>query len=547
MRSQIKADVDLVGAVHAAFARVGGPEPDIGLRYVEPIRWINALLDGGLEEWAVTELRGLLRMSEPPGGFDEAATRIRSGERRRALALAMLDSECVIGYPHRGVAATVVRLADGDRDLEDAALRKVLEPVPAGMWVDPYRVGVVVSALAEAHRDEPSYLDHLAGLLAGDDRRHLAFATALLGPLGLDEILRRCGTVPDEACGPLVAAFAEAGRFDEAFALAVTLGADARQQALLRLAAPDLPAARAKALVAAYRKCPKVSRQRDDQVLYRCRWISLLLALDRVDDALTDLAQVPDCRYAGYGPAPLAVQILRRFVDRPAEVTPARLRAVLDVLTGDHVIGQELRAVGVEAVRLVHRLGDAAIRAELAGTDVPRMRDRMQISRTLADAGLAWARVDDGDHTAADPLFAEAAAGRTDLATLKALLTMAPHTRIASRDPDLFSRMLAVAYRYAVWLPYEVFGADEMRLVPDALIEAPLSFPRWVGSRLSTFAADTGDWQLLAFTVAIAPDAKAMGWVGADVAVALARAGDAAGAAKIGFRPPDRPGPAFPS
>ncbi|MBG0566462.1 hypothetical protein [Actinoplanes aureus] len=534
----MQSESDLVAAVHAAFARFGGPGPDIGLKNEAPIRWIGALLDGGHEDRAVAELRELLSWPEPPDGFDEVATRIRAGGRRRALALDMLDSACVSGaygsrwsLPYRGVAATVVRLADGDQHLEDAALRKVLKYAPDEAWESPYRIGVVVAALAEAHRDEPAYLDHLAGLLVGDDRRHLAFAAALLGPLGLDETLRLCGTVADEAGESLAAAFADAGRFDEALTFAVTLGADARQRALLRLARLGRPAERA--LVAAYRKCPRASRQRDDQVIYRCRLISLLLASDRVDDALAELASLPDCRYAGYGPAPLAVEVLRRFADRPAEATPARLRAVLDVLAGDHVIAQELREVVVDAVRLVHHLGDATVRAELAATDVPRMRDRLRISRTLADAGLAWARVDDGDPAAADPLFASAAADGTDTATLKVLLTMAPQARLASRNPELFTRVLAAGFRNAVWFPFEGFGADELRLVPDTLAGTPHSFPRWVGTRVSAFAADTGDRQLLAFTVAIAPDAEAVRLVGCDVAVALARAGELAGAVEI--------------
>ncbi|MCW2139858.1 hypothetical protein BXY51_004422 [Actinoplanes cyaneus] len=505
----------------------------------DPIRWIDALLDGGHEERAFVELLDLLHREQLVEGFDGPATRIKARERRRALAIAMLASAHVTerygspsSHPYLGVATTVVRLADGDQHLEDAALRKVLEHSPEAWRETPYRVGVVVAALAEAHRGEPAYLDHLAGLLAGDDRRHLAFAAPLLGPLGLDETLRLCGTVADEAGEALTAAYADAGRFDDALALAVTLGAGARQPALLRLAGPDLSAAQGKALVAAYRKCPKVSRQRIDQLIYRGRRICLLLALDRVDEAMAELVQQPDCHGTEYGPAQLTVKILRRFADRPAEATPARLRTLLDVLAGDHVIAQELDDVVIDAVRLVHRLGDAAIRTELATTDVPRMRARLRHWQAAADVALAWARVDAGDHTAADSLFA-APAGRSNRAVLRSLLTMAPRTRLASRNPDLFSDLLAAAFRTGTRIPYEEFGADEMRLVPGTLAAAPHPFPRWMGSWVSAYAAGTGDRTLLAFAVAIAPDAQAVWWVGRDVAVFLARAGELAGATEI--------------
>ncbi|GAA3925486.1 hypothetical protein [Actinoplanes auranticolor] len=540
MQTDSPIDVDLVAAVHDAFARFGGPGPGIGVSSEAPIRWISALLDGGHEDSAVAELRGLLRRDEPPAGIDEVAARIRTGERRRTLALAMLDSPCVSGpygspwsRPYRGVAATVVRLADGDQQLEDAALRKVLERAPGAAWETPHRVGVVVAALAEAHRDEPAYLDHLTGLLVGSDRRYLAFAAALLGPLGRGATRRLCGTVPDEAGEALTAAFADAGRFDEALAFAGTLGAEARQHALLRLATPGLPAAQAQALVAGYRKCPGTSRKRDDRVLLRIRLIQLLLALDRVDDALTELAELPDCRYAGHGPAPLTVEVLRRFADRPAEATPARLRALLDVLAGDHVIAQELDGVIIDAVRLVHRLGDATVRTQLAATDVPRLRDRLRIGGELADVALAWARVDDGDHAAADPLFTWAADHGTHTMMMRILLTLAPEARLASRNPDLFTRLLTAAFRDVVRFPLGGFGADEVRLASDALPGAPHGYPRWAGVQVAGFAADTGNRQLLALAVAVAPDPEAVQEVGRDVAMVLARAGERAAAVEI--------------
>ncbi|WP_229070117.1 hypothetical protein [Actinoplanes sp. DH11] len=541
MLTESVTDVDLVAAVRAAFVRLGGPGPGLPLNGEDAVRWIGALLDGGYEERAVAELRGLLRRPEPPAGIDELAARIQDDGRRRVLAHAVLDSAYVSGpygsrwsWPYRGVAATAVRLADGDRGLEDAALCKVLESAPAEEREAPYRVGVVVAALAEAHRDEPAYLDHLAGLLTGADRRHLAFAAALLGPLGLDETRRLCGTVPDEAGEALAAAFAEAGRFAEAIDLAGTLGADTRQRTLLSLASPDLPPARAKALVAAYRKCPRASRRREDQVFYRSRWIRLLLALDRVDDALAALAGLPDCRYAGYGPAPLTLDILRRFADRPAEATPARLRALLDVLAGDHVIPQELESVVIEVVRLVNRLGDATVRAELAATDVPWMADRLRrIAGRVADVALAWARVDNGDHAAADPLFTLVADDNRHHHLMRILLTMAPEARLASRDPELFTRLLTPAFSIVVRFPLGGFGADEVKLMSGVLPGAPHGYPRWSGIQVSAFAADTGDRRLLAVAVASAPDLEALQQVSRDVAVVLARAGEQAGAVEV--------------
>ncbi|MEU4690618.1 hypothetical protein [Actinoplanes sp. NPDC023714] len=534
-----KTDVNPVAAVRAALARFDEAGPGLRRDPEAVIRWAGALLDGGDEQRALEALLGVLHREELPVAFDAVATRIGADDRRRTLARALLGSGCVTRsygtpwpHPYRAVAATVVRLAGRDRDLEEAALRTAREHTPEEWRESPYRVGDVVAALAEAHRDEPAYLDHLAGLLAGDDRRHLGFAAALLGPAGLDETRRLCGTVADEAGEALTAAFAGAGRFDEALAFAVTLGADARQRALLRLATPGMPAGRATALLAAYRKCPKASRQRADQAIYRSRQISLFLTLDRVDDALAALAQMPDLRFGDLGHGPRVLHILRRFADRPEEATPERLRAVLDVLTGEKFNLGDLGDVVVEAVRLVHGVADATVRADLVATYLPRMRATLR-SATLTDIALAWARVDEGDHAAADPLFAARAAdGRPSLIT-GIMLRLAPAARLASRDPELFGRLLAKACGGVIRFRLTGYGADELRLVAEALAGAPYSYPPWIGTHVSAHAAEIGDRRLLAAAAAHAPDREAAQQVGRDIAVVLARAGELAAATEV--------------
>ncbi|GAA2640120.1 hypothetical protein GCM10010399_87050 [Dactylosporangium fulvum] len=505
--------------------RFGPQPPERTMDRAERIAWAVARFDGGDHDGAAEELTALLEgwLPEP---FATAAPRILTGERAVKFVTAALSGDhpyrpFVSGRntPEYAVAGTLARLVAGHPDAEDALLRTVLVVRPGehlSAHLRVARVSAVFAALAEAHAGEPELLDGWAALLDEKDRPRLAAAAALLGPLGLAETDRRCGTVEDVDGERLVVAFAGADRFDDALALATRLGPSEQQRSLLALATPGLPAASAKALVAAFRKCPKRSRERDDQMVYQHRLARLFLALDRFDDALAVLGRMRDCRISGYGPGPLAREVLRWLDGRRAEATPERLRAVLDVLAGDRVIPQELAAVVADAVPLAHALADEPLRAEIVEVRVPRLRARLRVLRwwQLADVGLATVVVDAGDGTAADRLFAEVAGGRPGPQLSRLLARLAVPTGLPARDRDLFAGLLTGVFAEGCWsvdavLP--VLDAEALAAVPAVAAARGGGGHDRVVVAVARFAEQAGDLDLLGAMLGAVPDAEMAG------------------------------------
>ncbi|WP_326564082.1 hypothetical protein [Micromonospora peucetia] len=534
---------DLANHARAALARSGTVQSEWRADPADRVEWAAARFDGGDHAGAAEELMACLD-GWLPKEFAAVAPRVLTGEQAVRVATAALDGEhpyrpLVSGRndPDHAVAGTLARLAAGDPDAEAALLRAVLVVRPnEGRGLAHFRVArisAVFAVLAEAHVGEPTYLDRWSALLHEDDRPRLAAAAALLGPLGLAEADRRCGTVEDVDGERLVVAFLTAGRFDDAFALAIRLGSNQQQRALLTLATPGLPAARAKALVAAFRKCPKSGRGRDEQMIYQHRFAQLFLAVDRVDGALAVLSRMRDCRVSGYGPGPLAREVLRWLGGRREAATPERLRAVLDVLADPRVIPQELAAVVVEAVPLAHALADGQLRAELVDVRVPQLRARLRgvrLWQLLADVGLGAALVDAGDVTALDSVCAQAVSGPPEVRLCLVLTRLAGRTGLLARDRELFTRLVGGVLRDGGWSVADALlatlDAEARMVVPDAVAALPAANHRRVVVPVARFAEQVGDAGLLAAMLDAVPDAKNARRVAGRAAMALARCGE---------------------
>lgn len=550
MSVDLRTSVDLVDHARSALVRSGAASSGWQVEPAERVEWAIARFDGGDQAGATEELEACLD-GYLPTEFAEAAPRILTHEQAVRMVAAALGREHAYrsfasGHngPGHAVAGTLARLAAGDPGAEAALLRAVLvvRPNEEHMWAShrQARISAVLATLAEAHPDEPGVLDRWSALLAGPDRPGLAAAAALLGPLGLAETERRCGTVREVDGERLVAAFVAADRIDDALTLATRLGPRAQQRALLTLAVPGLPAARAKALVAAFRTCPKGGRERDAQMMYQHRFARLFLALERIDDALAVLGRMRDCRVSGYGPGPLALEVVRWLDGRRETVTPERLRVVLETLAGPGVIPQELAAVVADVLPLVHALADEELRAEIVDVHVPRLRGRVgnwRPSRLMVDAGLGAALVGAGDATALDPVFTAAVAGRTDSRLSLVLARLAVRTGLSTRDRELFTRLVAGALsegyrRYAEAL-LPALDAEARTVVPDVVAAVPVEGRRYLVAGVARFAEQVGDPGLLAAMLDLAPDAESACRTAARAAMLLARRGDLSAALDI--------------
>ncbi|MGX7675175.1 hypothetical protein [Plantactinospora sp. DSM 117369] len=551
MPVDVSISTNLADRARSALARFEAVPSGWRVDPADRIGWAVARFDGGDHAGAAEELVACLD-GWLPREFAEAAPRILTGERAVQVVAAALDGEHPYrsfesgrSGPEHAVAGTLARLVAGNPDAEAALLRAVLviRPDEDKMWAHfrAARISAVFAALAEAYVGEPEHLDRWSALLDGDDRPCLAAAAVLWGPLGLAEVDRRCGAVREIDGERLVAAFVAADRFDDALTLATRLDPSQQQRALLTLATPGLTPARAKALVAAFRKCPKGGRERDVQMIYQHRFARLFLALERVDDALAVLSRMRDCRVSGYGPGPLALEVLRWLDGRRAAATPERLRAVLDILAGPGVIPQELAAVVADVVPLGYALADEQLRTEIVDVHVPRLRARLRNMpwALLADAGLGAALVETGDPTALDPVYAQAATGRPDSRLSLVLARLASRTGLLARDRELFTRLVAGALREGYWSLTEALlptlDAEARTVVPDALAAVPTSSRRQVVA-IARFAEQVGDSGLLAAMLDAAPDAESARRAAGRAAMLLARHGELPDALDLAHR-----------
>ncbi|HTJ37560.1 MAG TPA: hypothetical protein VL738_30385 [Dactylosporangium sp.] len=523
--------------------------------YFDPddrIRWLAARFDAGDREGAAQALLGDLGGAErPPPGLAEDGPRILAALPPAEVLEGLLKSPHVYArfrdqlgdHPDDIVAGVFARCVTGGPDDEEALLRAALAPTDhertyRGGGYRPVRVSAVLAGLAEtvaadSGRDAGETLERWAAVLAESeyaDGHRLAAAAALLAPLGLAEVDRRCDRVEDYDGPRLAAALARAGRLGEALELTTRIGPWERQRALLGLADIADDAGLAK-VHAAFRKAPKADRSRDAQMVWKHRLASLALRRGLVDDAVATLAAMKDCRIVDHGPAPLALEILRWLAERPAEATPERLRAVADVLAAPAVIPQELAAVVTESLLLLFRLADPALRAELSGARVPALRGRLSWNPPiLVDAGAAAAAVEAGDRLALDDVLDHPRLRA--VSRIRALIDVVVASGLPERRPGLAARMAVEATVYPGH-PRNVAGllppvAREHLAAAFAALNAIEA--KGVAAALSREAVED---DLLAAVLAAAPDVTARHAVARKAAAHFARAGDLPGALRI--------------
>jgi hypothetical protein len=516
----------------------------------ERVAWAGALIDGGDPGAATDQLVAALRAGGKVPDQVSVVVRRLTGKHAREVLAAVVDSGGLSAASYEThwkplAAGGFAHAAAGSDEAEESLLRAVLvvrkyedHPVALPHRNRARRIAAVLAVLAEAHRDEPERLDHWARVLGDTDRRRLAGAAALLAPLGLAEIDRRCGGLDDEVARdeavPLAGALAAAGRATEALELAARLQPNARQEALLAVTRVVTDERDARAVVTAFRACPKGGRDRDQQMTHRHRFARVLLTFGRFDDALAELAEMRDCRISGFGPAELAWELVRWLDQRPEEATGLRLRAILDVLQSPNVIPQELAA---QVARVLHRvlvLADPALRTEIINVRATAMRPRLHSGdQALVDAGLAAGLLAVGRHGEATALLRDAAwpthRGHRLSYMARPLIEAIAAAELAERDPALFAELFGTVARRSSSEP-PANPALAVRLGPTGRAAASRLLDRFPDElagpwacRLADAAAETGDFATLDTLLEAAGDEETALTIGRRLAMALAR------------------------
>jgi hypothetical protein len=518
----------------------------------ERAAWADALIDSGELDAAAGQVIAALRVDAQAPETLLTVVRRFTGDHARAVMAAAIDHGRVNAAsndwtPRPSPAGAVAHLAAGSDDAEEALLRAVLvvreyEDHPTAWYRRnrAHRIGEVLTVLAGAHPGEPERLDRWAQILGDADRPRLAAAAALLAPLGLAEIDRRCGGVDDNTAGfeavPLARALAGSGRMTEALELAARLEPEWRQQALVAVSEVVTDEREARAVVAAFRACPKAGRERGQQRAHRYRLARMLLTFDRIDDALAELTKMRDPRAVGHGPAELAGEIVQWLGRRPGQATGERLRALLDVLESPHVFHQDL---GEQVTAILHRLfvlADPALRTEITGTRAAALRAKSRsYERALVDAGLAAGLLTLGRPDEATALLrgaVSAVRGARLHRMAETLIGAAADADLPERDPGLFIEFLGAVADLAFAGPPES-TAVAVRLGPVGRATATRLLDRfqkeyvgrWAGW-LARAAAETGDFDTLHTLLENAVDEPTALAIGRRLAAALARHGN---------------------
>jgi len=180
----------------------------------------------------------------------------------------------------------------------------------------------------------------------------------------------------------LAVELARSGRLDEALARIEELRPQQRADALLAVSALPLEEPAAKQLVKAFRRCPKRSRLRDDQTLWKGQLATVLCAVGRHDEAIATAARMPTCTYARSGAAFVARRIARAL-EEAGGWTSERAVGLAEILAGPAVWEQDLPWAIVEVLAPARRAGGSVLDQVIG-----RIRDRFRHSsdRLLIDA-----------------------------------------------------------------------------------------------------------------------------------------------------------------
>ncbi|MFI5909367.1 hypothetical protein [Dactylosporangium sp. NPDC051541] len=517
------------------------PEPPAPSHDPEPrMRWLAARFDAGdtagAAELTLAELVGCLHRSFA----DDGARVLRSLGPERALQAILGSGKLLDRWPSSSgdryedhVAAALAPAVAGLADAEDVVLRAVLEPIRADarapeVLARSVRISATIAAFSGVYpSDAAEPVDRWAAVLAASpsgDTPSLAAAARQLAPLGLAAIDARCGRVADHDGPALVEALGAHGNVGDALKLAARLGVKARQDALLRLADATGPDA-ADRVIAAFRKCPKVSQKTPDKQRWQERLGGIQLGYGRIDDAFATLAEMRGSKYVGYGPALLVGRMLRDL--DPAELTEERIRTLLATLLSAEVTTQDLVGLATEALMVLYSAADAALRAELLAVHAERWLVRLRGQpREMVAAGfaLAGAHPDSGDPTSwiwQSPVVVAAtvaagwpAARPESYARAAARLLSSPASGTAGR-------------RMRQLLPAIPAGplAAALAALPDDEHRAKAA------TGLAAAAGD--DLALLGLALAAAPDAASAHAVARHATAALARNGDLDGAVRL--------------
>jgi hypothetical protein len=179
------------------------------------------------------------------------------------------------------------------------------------------------------------------------------------------EMAERLGPVPDRLVPALALAWTRAGRFEEALTRVSTCKPQFRAEALCAMADAGLDAKLAAKLVRAYEKCPKRGRERDEQTMWKHGRALLRLRLGMFEEAFAELATLPDCVYIGWGPGPLALQIVDQL-DRAEQWSPLIATAFVDALASRNVPARTLLCV----------IGATGPRAPVSGNALDQLQTR---------------------------------------------------------------------------------------------------------------------------------------------------------------------------
>jgi hypothetical protein len=216
--------------------------------------------------------------------------------------------------------------------------------------------------------------------------------TSVLAPLlpqwSEAEIGARLGPIAPSTVPALAAAWARAGRLDDALGLAAARDARTHAAALDAIADVSLTEKQAARLARAFEKCPKEGRERDEQTMWKHQRAELRLRVGLVDDAIAALAQLPFCRYIGIGPEALAIRIAG-WLDHTNGWNAARAQALFEALAASGVIAQSLpeALVTVAGAAWRHARPTEATLASLRGRF--RRSDDAAVVELAAAVGMA--------------------------------------------------------------------------------------------------------------------------------------------------------------
>ena len=467
----------------------------------EKAAWARALAAGGRRDDALAAVTAIVGRDLPAEACALAVELLGTDARpfvERALEheLELVEystSYAKVDEPATYLARLVARV--GAPDLEERLLRAVAvireyedrEHAEVAKW-RVRRITEVLRELANAYPElggTPAQDRLDAWTAAVGDKTLMGAAAAALANEPLPAILARVGTLRPQHAGPLAIELVRRGRLADALEIVTPLEPWLRQAALVDIAGVCTAPKDRQKVLAAFKKCPKTSRDRDAQGVWKHRFARVHLAAGDLDGAIEILVAMQDCRISGFGPGPLAREIAKHLDEDPARWTAARTTALLDVVASPNVHPQDTLSPTLAIVpsALVHHRDIA-----LAGAAKIRTKLRQGGDAALVVAAEALGHTRAGDRAVAAKKLGEA-------------LTAASTQRAFYADASSFMTCVTdVDHRDELWLQAFELGRnyeprDVMRAVErifDRLdpADAPLAARAIAATKLPREVAD---------------------------------------------------------